>query len=117
MAVLIAGKQFWLWRAVDDEGEGSRLLVQRRRDARAGAKLMRKLLKKRGFAPETLVTDRLRSDRAAKTQPVYRLDISEACGKHEPRIRICRCDDARGSATLQVARIGATVPIHSRRRL
>ena len=68
MAVLIAGKQFWLWRAVDDEGEGSRLLVQRRRDARAGAKLMRKLLKKRGFAPETLVTDRLRSDRAAKTQ-------------------------------------------------
>ena len=24
MAVLISGRQFWLWRAVDDEGEGSR---------------------------------------------------------------------------------------------
>ncbi len=68
MAVLIAGRQFWLWRAVDDEGEVLDLLVQRRRDARAAAKLMRKLLKKQGFAPETLVTDRLRSYGAAKTQ-------------------------------------------------
>src|ERR1700727_3224745 len=68
MAVLIGGRRFWLWRAVDDEGEVLDLLVQRRRDARAAAKLMRKLLKKQGFAPETLVTDRLRSYRAAKTQ-------------------------------------------------
>src|SRR6202041_1100798 len=68
MAVLIAGRRFWLWRAVDDEGEVLDLLVQRRRDARAAAKLMRKLLKKQGFAPETLVTDKLRSYGAAKTQ-------------------------------------------------
>ena len=68
MGVLIAGRRVWLWRAVDDEGEVLDLLVQRRRDARAAAKLMRKLLKKQGFAPETLVTDRLRSYRAAKTQ-------------------------------------------------
>src|SRR6185437_15039478 len=32
MAVTIAGQQFWLWRAVDDEGEVLDLLVQRRRD-------------------------------------------------------------------------------------
>jgi hypothetical protein len=32
MAVTIAGRQFWLWRAVDDEGEVLDLLVQRRRD-------------------------------------------------------------------------------------
>src|SRR5580692_10047860 len=31
MAVTIAGRQFWLWRAVDDEGEVLDLLVQRRR--------------------------------------------------------------------------------------
>ena len=30
MAVLISGRQFWLWRAVDDEGEVLDLLVQRR---------------------------------------------------------------------------------------
>jgi transposase-like protein len=68
MAVLIGGKRFWLWRAVDDEGEVLDLLVQRRRDARAAAKLMRRLLKKQGFAPKTLVTDKLRSYGAAETQ-------------------------------------------------
>ena len=68
MAVRIGGRQFWLWRAVDDEGEVLDLLVQRRRHAKAAAKLMRKLLKKQGFAPKTLVTDRLRSYEAAKSQ-------------------------------------------------
>jgi len=28
MAVTIAGRQFWLWRTVDDEGEVLDLLVQ-----------------------------------------------------------------------------------------
>ena len=66
MAVLIGGKQFWMWRAVDDEGEVRDLLVQRRRDKKAAVKLMRKLLKKQGFAPDVLVTDKLRSYGAAK---------------------------------------------------
>jgi transposase-like protein len=68
MAVIIGGKQFWLWRAVDDEGEVLDLLVQRRRDKTAAVKLMRRLLKKLGFTPDGVVTDRLRSYCAAKTQ-------------------------------------------------
>src|SRR6202166_2675433 len=68
MAVLIAGRRFWLWRAVDDEGEVLDLLVQRRRDKTAAVKLMRKLLKKQGFAPAALVTDKLRSYGAAKSE-------------------------------------------------
>ena len=68
MAVLISGRQFWLWRAVDDEGEILDFLVQRRRDAKAAARLMRKLLKKHGFAPTLLVTDKLRSYGAARTR-------------------------------------------------
>jgi len=51
MAVMIAGRQFWLWRAVDDEGEVLDLLVQRRRDKAVAVKLMRKLLKKQGLRP------------------------------------------------------------------
>jgi transposase-like protein len=66
MAVVIGGKQFWLWRAVDDEGEVLDLLVQRRRDKNAAVKLMRKLLKKQGFAPDMMVTDKLRSYGAAR---------------------------------------------------
>jgi transposase-like protein len=42
MAVMIAGRRLWLWRAVDDEGEVLDLLVQRRRDKSAAVKLMRK---------------------------------------------------------------------------
>ena len=68
MAVMIAGRQFWLWRAVDDEGEVLDLLVQRRRNKAAAVKLMRKLIKKQGFAPEVLVTDKLRSYGAAKSE-------------------------------------------------
>ena len=55
-------------RAVDDEGEVLDLLVQRRRDKAAAVKLMRKLLKKQGFAPDVLVTDKLRSYGAAKSE-------------------------------------------------
>jgi putative transposase len=68
MAVTIAGRRFWLWRAVDDEGEVLDLLVERRRDKAAALKLMRKLLKKQGFAPDVLVTDKLRSRGAAKSE-------------------------------------------------
>src|SRR3984957_13767482 len=68
MAVMISGKPFWLWRAVDSEGEVLDLLVQRRRDKAAAIKLMRRLLKKQGFAPEMLVTDKLRSYGAAKSE-------------------------------------------------
>ena len=41
------------------------MLVQRRRDKAAALKIMRKLLKKQGFAPAVVVTDQLRSYGAA----------------------------------------------------
>ena len=65
MVVRIAGKQMYLWRAVDHEGEVLEILVQRRRDRSAAVKLMRKLLRKQGFAPTRVTTDKLRSYSAA----------------------------------------------------
>jgi putative transposase len=65
MVVRIRGEQMYLWRAVDQEGEVLDMLVQRRRDRRAAAKLMRKLLKGHGFAPIVVVTDKLGSYAAA----------------------------------------------------
>src|SRR3954469_13466229 len=65
MVVRIAGKQMYLWRAVDHEGEVLEILVQRRRDRSAAVKLMRKLLRKQGFAPTRVTTDKLRSYGAA----------------------------------------------------
>ena len=57
--VVIGGKRLFLWRAVDSEGEVLDLLVQRRRDKAAAATFLRKLLKKQGYAPGVIVTDRL----------------------------------------------------------
>jgi transposase-like protein len=56
----------YLWRAVDSEGEILDLLVQSKRDKAAALRLMRKLLRKQGYAPRVLVTDRLRSYAAAR---------------------------------------------------
>jgi transposase-like protein len=61
MAVRIGGEQLYLSRAVDDEGEVLDVLVQRRRDKAAAMKLVRKLLRKQGFAPAVVTTDGLRS--------------------------------------------------------
>ncbi len=68
MVVKIAGKRYWLWRAVDDEGEVLDILLQPRRDTKAAVRLMRKLIRKQGFAPELLVTDKLGSYGAAKVK-------------------------------------------------
>src|SRR5213075_2642531 len=59
MVVRIAGERMYLWRAVDHECEVLDMLVQRRRDSRAALRLIRKLLKKQGFVPKMLVTDKL----------------------------------------------------------
>ena len=65
MVVVINGRRYWLWRAVDNEGEVLDFLVQPRRNARAAKKLMVKMLKRQGFVPTRIVTDRLRSYTAA----------------------------------------------------
>jgi transposase-like protein len=44
------------------------MLVQRRRDTKAALRLMRKLLKKQGFAPKLLITDKLGSSGSAFRQ-------------------------------------------------
>ena len=61
MVIRIRGRRHWLWRAVDDEGEVLDFLVQPRRCARSAQRLLRKLLKKQGFAPKRITTDKLKS--------------------------------------------------------
>jgi transposase-like protein len=63
--VSIAGRQMYLWRAVDDEGEILDILVQARRDKGAALRLMHKLLKNHGLVPTSIVTDRYRAYDAA----------------------------------------------------
>jgi putative transposase len=68
MVVSIQGRRMYLWRAVDSKGEILDLLVQPRRDKVAALRLLRKLLKKQGYAPTVLVTDKLPSYGCARRE-------------------------------------------------
>ena len=61
MVIVIRGQRYWLWRAIDNGGEVLDFLVQSKRNAKAALKLMRKLLKKQGWTPTRITTDKLRS--------------------------------------------------------
>jgi putative transposase len=52
--------------AVDQDGDVLDILVQSRRDKKAAIKFFRKLLKGLRYVPHTIVTDKLRSYRAAR---------------------------------------------------
>src|SRR5215210_5581069 len=78
--VSIQGRRMYLGRAVDSEGEVLDLQVQPKRDTAAALRLMRKLLKKQGYAPDELVTDKLGSYGAA------RRDLGLSC-RHEQGLR------------------------------
>jgi putative transposase len=64
MYVKINGEMFYLWRAVDHEGEILESFVTKTRDKRAALGFMKKALKRHG-SPEKIVTDGLRSYGAA----------------------------------------------------
>ena len=62
--VKINGERHYLWRAVDHEGEVLESYVSKRRDRKAALKFIRKSMKRNG-QPRIIVTDKLRSYRAA----------------------------------------------------
>jgi len=80
MVVSIAGRRMYMWRAVDSEGEVLDVMVQPRRDKAAAVKLLRRLLKRQGFAPNVIVTDKLRSYGVA-------LQLVGFSGRHEQGVR------------------------------
>ncbi len=62
--VRINGETHYLWRAVDHEGEVLELFVTKKRDRKAALRFLKKAMKRYGN-PLEVVTDRLRSYRAA----------------------------------------------------
>jgi putative transposase len=68
VAISIAGRKHWLWRAVDQHGVVLDILVQSRRNAKAAKRLLRKLLKKQGITPRVMITDKLASYGTAKRE-------------------------------------------------
>ena len=62
--VRINGEVHYLWRAVDHEGEVLESFVTNKRDRKAALRFLKKTMKRYG-RPEIIVTDKLRSYRAA----------------------------------------------------
>tara|TARA_R110001592_G_scaffold197769_6_gene445809 strand:- start:3328 stop:4023 length:696 start_codon:yes stop_codon:yes gene_type:complete len=62
--VRINGETHYLWRAVDHEGEVLEVFTTKRRDRKAVLKFLKRAMKRYG-RPASIVTDRLRSYRAA----------------------------------------------------
>ena len=59
--VKINGKQHYLWRAVDQDGEVVDVYLQARRDGAAAKRFLKRLLRSHGDEPRKIVTDKLRS--------------------------------------------------------
>jgi putative transposase len=59
--VKISGKQHYLWRAVDQDGDVFDVYLQAKRDGAAAKRFFRRLLRSHGGEPRKIVTDKLRS--------------------------------------------------------
>ena len=76
--VRINGETYYLWRAVDHEGEVLEVFVTKRRDRRAALKFLKRAMIRYG-RPQSVVTDRLRSYRAA--MKVIGNTADQTCGR------------------------------------
>ena len=59
--VKISGKQHYLWRAVDQDGEVVDVYLQTKRDGVAAKRFFKRLIRSHGGEPRKIVTDKLRS--------------------------------------------------------
>lgn len=74
VVVKISGRKYWLWRAVDQHGVVLDEILQPKRDKRAAKRLLRRLIKRLGYIPKRIITDKLRSYGAAKREIAPGLD-------------------------------------------
>lgn len=95
MFVRVGGRQMYLWRAVDAEGEVLDVLLQAKRDSNAARKLMRKLLKRQGVAPDEWVTDKC---------PAYGAALRTFNLTRSPHIRRKRANNRAESSHVPVRR-------------
>jgi len=118
--VRINGESYYLWRAVDHEGEVLESFVTKKRDRKAALRFLKKAMKRYG-RPEVIVTDRLRSYRAAMReignearQVTGRWLNNRAENSHQPfRRRERAMAKFRSPATLQkFAAVHASVHNH-----
>ena len=76
--IKINGKQHYLWRVVDQDGEVVDVYVQSRRNGAAARQFFKRLLHSHGGQPRTIVTDKLASYRVAKRELMQTVHLNTA---------------------------------------
>ena len=119
MFLKISGRIHYLWRAVDQDGDGLDILVQSRRDQKAAKKFFRRLLKGLRYVPRMTVTDKLKSYGAAKAAVIpsikHRQDKGQnnrAENSHQPtrlRERVMRRFKSSGHAQRFLSAFGIII--------
>ena len=110
VVVTINGEKYYLWPAVDVEGNVLDVLLQRRHKA-AAKKFFRKLLNKQGFALRVLVTDKLKSYGAAKRELLPDVEhrqhkrLNNPCGEFTS----ANANASATNQTIQIPRTRATI--------
>ena len=100
--VKIRGRQQYLWRAMDEDGDVLDILVQSRCNRWAARRFFRKLLKRQGCEPRRLITDKLRSYSAAHrtlmpsvVHSTRQYENNRAEVSHQPSVSASgRCEDS-----------------------
>ncbi len=97
VVITIAGRKHWLWRAVDQDGYVPDEIVQNRRNTKAAKRLLTRLLKKQGVAPE-----------AHDNRQAALLWSSQATGDAGRRASVAQgIEQPGGECTCAVAKTGA----------
>ena len=114
VVVTIKKQQYYLWRAVDADGNVLDVLLQRQRDTKAAERFFRKLLKKQGFVPRVIVTDKLKSYAAAKKQVMKNVEhrqhkgLNNLCeNSHQPTRTLLATN-----AEIQISWASTTISFH-----
>ncbi len=114
MFIQINGKDHYLWRAVDQNGNVLDILVQSRRNKKAAKRFFRKLLKGLQYVPRVIITDKLKSytvQRKLQIMPGARAPSAQ--GIEQPRRELTSADQStrEGHAQFQVSGASTTVPL------
>jgi putative transposase len=108
----IKGERHSLWRAVDQDDNALDILAQRQRNKKAGKQFFCKLLKSLTYVPRGLITDKLKSDGAAKREMLPRVEHRQRRDLNH------RCENSHRPTRQRERRMqGFTSPGHAQRFL
>ena len=83
VVIPINGRKYWLWRAVDANGDVLDFLVQPQRNAKAALRFLKRLIARFG-EPWVVVTDKLRSYLQAYPRACTKRGSSRTQGFEQP---------------------------------